>query len=126
MQKVCICRSLSLLAALLVAGCGIFGGEKEVDPTKDWSVSKLYSEARALLNERKPGRRLYTNVEFYSAAVLAAVGLPGDMFTPTFAVARSVGWSAHVLEQVANNRLIRPQSEFVGELGKTYVPVEAR
>jgi len=52
MQKVCICRSLSLLAALLVAGCGIFGGGKEVDPTKDWSVSKLYSEARALLNER--------------------------------------------------------------------------
>ncbi|CAN0443761.1 unnamed protein product, partial [Phaeothamnion confervicola] len=45
------------------------------------------------LEERKPGRRLYTNVEFYSAAVLAAVGLPGDMFTPTFAVARSVGWT---------------------------------
>ena len=52
----------------------------------------LKTERRALemLNERKPGRKLYTNVEFYSAAVLAAVGLPGDMFTPTFAVARSV------------------------------------
>jgi citrate synthase len=48
------------------------------------------------------------------------------MFTPTFAVARSVGWSAHVLEQVSNNRLIRPQSEFVGELGKKYVAVEER
>jgi len=82
--------------------------------------------ALRMLNERKPGRRLYTNVEFYSAAVLAAVGLPGDMFTPTFAVARSVGWSAHVLEQVSNNRLIRPQSEFVGELGKKYVPVNER
>jgi citrate synthase len=82
--------------------------------------------ALEMLNERKPGRRLYTNVEFYSAAVLAAVGLPGDMFTPTFAVARSVGWSAHVLEQVSNNRLIRPQSEFVGELGKTYVAVRDR
>ncbi len=94
----------------------------------DFFELSLQTETRALemLNERKPGRRLYTNVEFYSAAVLAAVGLPGDMFTPTFAVARSVGWSAHVLEQVSNNRLIRPQSEFVGELGKKYVPVEDR
>ena len=66
-----------------------------------FALSKPTEErALALLDERKPGRRLYTNVEFYSAAVLAAVGLPGDMFTPTFAVSRSVGWSAHVLEQV--------------------------
>ncbi len=78
------------------------------------------------LDERKPGRRLYTNVEFYSAAVLAAVGLPGDMFTPTFAVARSVGWTAHVLEQVAHNRLIRPQSEFVGVTDLHFEPIERR
>ncbi|HEU0116760.1 MAG TPA: citrate/2-methylcitrate synthase, partial [Thermomicrobiales bacterium] len=74
----------------------------------------------------KPGRRLYTNVEFYSAAVLAAVGLPGDMFTPTFAVSRSVGWTAHVLEQVANNRLIRPQSAYVGPAGLTFTPIDQR
>jgi len=88
----------------------------------------LTTETKALkaLNERKPGRRLYTNVEFYSAAVLAAVGLPGDMFTPTFAVARSVGWSAHVLEQVSNNRLIRPQSQFVGRSDKTFTPISER
>ncbi len=79
-----------------------------------------------MLNERKPGRRLYTNVEFYSAAVLAAVGLPGDMFTPTFAVARSVGWSSHVLEQVSNNRLIRPQSQFIGPTDKTFTPISDR
>ena len=78
------------------------------------------------LEERKPGRRLYTNVEFYSAAVLAAVGLPGDMFTPTFAVARSVGWTAHVLEQVEHNRLIRPQSEFVGSTDLHWEPIAAR
>ena len=86
------------------------------------------TEERALfmLNERKPGRRLYTNVEFYSAAVLAAVGLPGDMFTPTFAVSRSVGWSAHVLEQGANNRLIRPQSQFVGRTDRTFAPIDHR
>jgi len=79
-----------------------------------------------LLNDRKPGRRLYTNVEFYSAAVLAAVGLPGDMFTPTFAVGRSVGWSSHVLEQVSNNRLIRPQSQFIGPTDKTFTPIADR
>ncbi len=94
----------------------------------DFFALSLTTEERALalLNERKPGRRLYTNVEFYSAAVLAAVGLPGDMFTPTFAVARSVGWSAHVLEQTAHNRLIRPQSEFVGPTNKTFVPIDQR
>src|SRR3954447_4693658 len=82
--------------------------------------------ALAMLHERKPDRRLYTNVEFYSAAVLSAVGLPGDMFTPTFAVARVVGWSAHVLEQTANNRLIRPESEFVGPTDKKFVAIERR
>lgn len=94
----------------------------------DFFELSLRTEQRALeiLNERKPGRKLYTNVEFYSAAVLAAVGLPGDMFTPTFAVARSVGWSAHVLEQVANNRLIRPQSEFVGPIDLHFVDLSDR
>jgi len=94
----------------------------------DFFKLSLRTEERALemLNERKPGRRLYTNVEFYSAAVLAAVGLPGDMFTPTFAVSRSVGYSAHVLEQVEHNRLIRPQSEFVGPTDKTFVPIDER
>ena len=82
--------------------------------------------ALAMLEERKPGRRLYTNVEFYSAAVLAAVGLPGDMFTPTFAVARTAGYTAHVLEQVANNRLIRPQSEFVGPTDLHFTPINDR
>jgi citrate synthase len=92
-----------------------------------FALSKTTEErALQLLNERKPGRRLYTNVEFYSAAVLAAVGLPGDMFTPTFAVARSVGWSAHVLEQGANNRLIRPQSQFVGRTDKTFTTIANR
>ncbi|HEV2529805.1 MAG TPA: citrate/2-methylcitrate synthase [Thermomicrobiales bacterium] len=86
------------------------------------------TEKRALemLEERKPGRRLYTNVEFYSAAVLAAVGLPGDMFTPTFAVSRTAGYTAHVLEQVANNRLIRPQSEFVGPTDLHFTPINDR
>ena len=106
----------------------ILRGMAETASTPEFFALSKRTEDRALamLDERKPGRRLYTNVEFYSAAVLAAVGLPGDMFPPTFAVARAVGWSAHVLEQVAHNRLIRPQSEFVGETDKTFVPIDAR
>ncbi|MCI4366770.1 MAG: citrate synthase/methylcitrate synthase [Thermoplasmata archaeon] len=73
-------------------------------------------EVRALeaLAREKPGRRLYTNVEFYSAVVLESVGLPRELFTPTFAVARTVGWAAHALEQVRDNRLIRPDTEYTG------------
>jgi citrate synthase len=106
----------------------ILRGMAERASTPEFFALSKKTEDRALemLEERKPGRRLYTNVEFYSAAVLAAVGLPGDMFPPTFAVARSVGWSAHVLEQVANNRLIRPQSEYVGPMGLTFTPIDER
>lgn len=106
----------------------ILRGLAETASDPDFFALSKTTEDRALemLEERKPGRRLYTNVEFYSAAVLAAVGLPGDMFTPTFAVARSVGYSAHVLEQAANNRLIRPQSEFVGPTDLTFVPIGQR
>src|SRR5256884_6096206 len=66
--------------------------------------------ALRLLEEQKPGRRLYTNVEYYSATLMASVGLPGDLFTPTFAVSRCAGWTAHILEQTNNNRLIRPEA----------------
>jgi citrate synthase len=106
----------------------ILRGLAETASDHDFFALSKTTEDRALdlLHARKPDRRLYTNVEFYSAAVLAAVGLPGDMFTPTFAVARAVGYSAHVLEQVSNNRLIRPQSEFVGPTGLTFVPIEER
>ncbi|GAA4725151.1 citrate synthase/methylcitrate synthase [Brevibacillus fulvus] len=67
-----------------------------------------------LLAEYKPNRKLNTNVEFFAAAVMRAVGLDDAIFTPTFAVSRVVGWSAHVLEQAANNRIIRPQSNYTG------------
>jgi citrate synthase len=106
----------------------ILRGMAETAATPEFFALSKATEDAALrmLDERKPGRRLYTNVEFYSAAVLASVGLPGDMFPPTFAVARSVGWSAHVLEQVSNNRLIRPQSEYIGPVGLTFKPIDER
>ena len=73
-------------------------------------------EATALrvLNELKPGRRLYTNVEFYAGVVMNSAGIPRDMFTPTFACSRTVGWTAAIAEQAANNRLIRPSALYIG------------
>ncbi|MCP8968188.1 citrate synthase/methylcitrate synthase [Ectobacillus ponti] len=67
-----------------------------------------------LLEEYKPGRGLYTNVEFYAAAVMRSIGLPASMFTPTFAVSRTVGWTAHVLEQAGDNTIFRPEARYTG------------
>ena len=70
-------------------------------------ASGVEEVALPLLEQQKPGRHLHTNVAFYSAILLAAVGLPADLFTPTFAVGRVVGWTAHILEQVGNNRVLQ-------------------
>ena len=78
------------------------------------------------LHRRKSEQRLYTNVEFYSAAVLNSVGLDRDLFPSTFAISRVAGWTAHVLEQMVGNRLIRPQSEYTGPEGLIFVPVSQR
>ena len=78
------------------------------------------------MQEAYPGRKLYTNVEFYSSVVMDSVGLPSDLFTATFAASRSVGWSANVLEQVANNRLIRPEIEYTGNRDRKVVPIDDR
>jgi citrate synthase len=67
-----------------------------------------------VLGQLKPGRHLYTNVEFYACVVMDLCGIERHMFTPTFAAARTIGWSTHVMEQAANNRLIRPSARYVG------------
>lgn len=72
------------------------------------------AEALAALRAAKPGRALFTNVEYWSAAALEAAGIARQLFTPTFAAARSIGWTAHILEQVRDNRLIRPDVDYVG------------
>jgi citrate synthase len=71
-------------------------------------------------------RKLYPNVDYYSAIVLYTIELDVDMFTPLFAMARVVGWSAHIMEQFANNRLIRPDVNYVGPMGLPWVPVDQR
>lgn len=81
--------------------------------------------AVAVLADLKPGRQLYTNVEFYAGVVLNSCGIPRDMFTPTFACSRTIGWTAHILEQAADNRLIRPAARYVGPPPPVPVPVPA-
>jgi citrate synthase len=83
------------------------------------------SERIAALMKEKKG--LNANVDFYSATVYYSLGIPTDMFTPVFAIARTAGWTAHVLEQLADNRLYRPLSEYTGpEVGKKVVPIDER
>jgi len=76
-----------------------------------------------VLAELKPGRNLYANVEFYAGVVMSLCGLPRAMFTPTFAVSRVIGWTAHILEQAADNRLIRPSAHYDGPPPPQPVPV---
>ncbi len=71
-------------------------------------------------------KNLHANVDFYSATVYYSLGIPTDLFTPIFAIARTSGWTAHVLEQLADNRLIRPQSIYTGPIGLKVVPVAQR
>lgn len=67
-----------------------------------------------ILAELKPGRELYANVEFYAGVVMELAGLPRDMFTPTFATSRAIGWAAHIVEQVEDGKIIRPSARYVG------------
>ncbi|TDF92325.1 citrate synthase/methylcitrate synthase [Paenibacillus piri] len=83
------------------------------DPWFDLAV-QTEQIAVALLEEYKPGRRLYANVEFFAAAIMRAIALPTALFTPAFTVARVVGWTAHLLEQAEINRIFRPQSVYTG------------
>lgn len=91
------------------------------DPSIFELASEVEEDARSLLQAKHPERPLDTNVEFYSSLVLDAIGIPTDMFTPTFACGRVVGWTANALEQLSDNRLVRPTSEYVGPEGLTII-----
>ena len=78
-----------------------------------------------LLAELKPGRELYTNVEFFAGVVMATCELPPEMFTPTFASSRVIGWSANILEQAADSKIIRPSARYIGPPPPQPVPTLA-
>jgi citrate synthase len=90
-------------------------------PTAEFAIAVEDTIVRVLA-EAKPGRALNANVEFYAGVVMDACGIPRDMFTPTFASSRVIGWCTHVLEQVAGNRLIRPSARYDGEAPPVPVP----
>ncbi|MBI4790775.1 MAG: citrate synthase [Chloroflexi bacterium] len=71
-------------------------------------------------------RQLYVNVDFYSASVYYTLGIPIELFTPIFAISRVAGWTAHVMEQLLDNRIMRPDSEYVGPKNQKYVPLDQR
>lgn len=88
-------------------------GEKGVDLG---FAAEVEAYARKALEAAKPDRRLDTNVEFYTAILLDALGIPRDAFTPVFAIGRSLGWTAHAIEQQRTGRLLRPESVYAGPM----------
>lgn len=89
----------------------------------DGQLFELSERLEALMLEEK---RIYPNVDFYSASVYHALGIPTDLFTPVFAISRITGWTAHVLEQLADNRIIRPRAEYIGPAERPYLPLNQR
>jgi 2-methylcitrate synthase/citrate synthase II len=87
---------------------------------------ELENQSQRILAEEKPDRKIYANVDFYSAPLFADLGISGDEFTALFACGRVAGWSAHVLEQLHDNRLIRPQATYSGPPPGPFVPIEQR
>ncbi|MFJ9815319.1 citrate synthase/methylcitrate synthase [Streptomyces sp. NPDC101151] len=96
-----------------------FGGSRV-----DFAV-EVERQVETILAELKPGRELHTNVEFYAGVVMELCGLPREMFTPTFAAARVVGWSANILEQADDSKIIRPVARYVGPEPPVAVPAVA-
>jgi citrate synthase len=94
-------------------------GERNND-TRWYEISKRIEEV--VMAEKG----LYPNVDFYAASVYYALGIPIDLFTPVFAASRVSGWTAHIREQYADNRIIRPESEYIGPRGQKWVPIEER
>ena len=88
--------------------------------------SRWYEISQSVEKVVMEEKGLYPNVDFYMASVLHSLGLETDLFTPMFAAARSAGWTAHIREQYADNRLIRPESEYIGPRDRSYVPIEER
>jgi citrate synthase len=87
---------------------------------------KWYEMSRTMEQVVQEEKGLYPNVDFFAASVYYSLGIPVDLFTPIFAASRVAGWTAHIREQYADNRLIRPESAYVGPPHRSYVPIDQR
>jgi len=99
-------------------------GKRQGD-TKWFDMSKRIEDLVVAEMDRK-GKRIRANVDFYSASTYYMLGIPVDLYTPIFAVSRISGWTAHVLEQLGNNKLIRPRADYQGGMDLKYVPIDQR
>lgn len=104
----------------------VFLQEMSKELTKLTGQEKWYNISVKIEDYIKKEKGLPANVDFYSASVYHSLGIDHDLFTPLFAISRTSGWLAHILEQYANNRLIRPRAEYVGPEVQTYVTIEER
>jgi citrate synthase len=86
----------------------------------------LYETSKEIETTVKDTKGLNANVDFYSASTYYSLGIPIDLFTPIFAVSRMAGWTAHILEQYRNNRLIRPRADYKGKIDRQWIPIEER
>ncbi len=137
-----VSKAVPAIKEIIAAGQKIPGFGHRVYKTEDPRATHLRKMSEALLRQKGElkwfemsraierymldEKHLHCNVDFYSATCYYALGIPLDLFTPVFAVSRISGWSAHVLEQLADNRLIRPRAEYVGPRNRTYVPIDKR
>ena len=87
---------------------------------------KIFDVSEEIEKQVKDRKPIITNVDFYSAPLLYGLEIPTDLFTPLFAMSRVAGWTAHVLEQYRNNRLIRPRARYIGQIDRTFRPIEQR
>ncbi|MBI2167299.1 MAG: hypothetical protein HYU34_03515 [Candidatus Omnitrophica bacterium] len=91
--------------------------------TKNEKWFRVAEAIEKAVQEEKP---ILPNVDFYSSLVLYVLGIPVDFFTTIFAMSRVAGWTAHVIEQLDNNRLIRPEASYIGPVNQSYLPIEQR
>ncbi len=88
--------------------------------------TKWYEMSERLINVARESKNLNPNVDFFSASTYYTMGIPLDLFTPIFAIARIAGWTAHIMEQHINNRIIRPTDDYTGPFGLKVVPIDQR
>jgi citrate synthase len=101
--------------------------QKAIELSQELGEPKWIEMSERIAALMKEKRGLYANVDFYSATVYYSLGMPTDLFTSIFAISRTAGWTAHILEQLADNRLYRPLSEYVGEpAGRAFLPIDRR
>jgi citrate synthase len=89
----------------------------------DTTYFEITREVQKVVEEKTS---VFPNVDLYTASLYNALGLPMELFTPIFAISRTVGWTSHILEQWSNNKLIRPRAEYIGPKSYRYIPIQER